>query len=548
MSISGNLEDVSVAEVLQFVHIGRRTGTLVLSGADGRGEVGFHRGRIISAWSPTSKNLGDLLLARGLLEKAQLEEALRLQESRSPRRSLGQLLVESGLLGTSELRRVIAEQIEETVYQLVTWRQGSFEFDIDELRPAGDIGVYPGDILPDINLNTQMLVLEALRIFDEKNRRNEEDAADEAPSGTGLERETDELFTAPPPAGMGREAAGEPVDSEIDASLERLESPRTEAPAAEPRSRSGDPASSKPLRVHLLSGAEDLAAMLADPGLDEVADVARVELVDAGLTLPGQSSPVVVADLRGGAIDTEDVAGLLRTRPHTSVVAVVDDDGLAAAAYGAGALSAVPANRQSLIACLRSVARERREVWPAELAPARRSAGLARLRRVVADLRSGLLSATVALNLMNVISESVERAIMFLVRDRRLLALGAFGYSMRGVPLAQLTSQLEMTSDSRNALSEAVDDGQTRSLNFDDAGLPEHFARLVGRPRTGQIVVFPVLGSRQVISVVYTDNGPLSREIEEIEILELAAAQVGVAFENELLRRRIARDEADSGS
>ena len=72
------------------------------------------------------------------------------------------------------------------------------------------------------------------------------------------------------------------------------------------------------------------------------------------------------------------------------------------------------------------------------------------------------------------------------------------------------------------------------------------FAEVVGRPRTGQVVVFPVLGSQQVISVIYTDNGPLSREIEEIEILELAAAQVGVAFENELLRRRMAREEADS--
>ena len=54
-------------------------------------------------------------------------------------------------------------------------------------------------------------------------------------------------------------------------------------------------------------------------------------------------------------------------------------------------------------------------------------------------------------------------------------------------------------------------------------------------------MVFPVVGSRQVNSVVYTDNGRLSREIEEIEILELAAAQVGVAFENEFLRRQMNR-------
>ena len=191
MSISGNLEDVSVAEVLQFVHIGRRTGTLVITGDEGRGEVGFHRGRIISAWSPNAKKLGDLLLAKGLLERAQLDEALRLQESQRPRRSLGQILIDSALVRASDLRRALAEQIEGTVYRLVTWRQGGFEFAIDELRPVDDIGVYPGDILPDINLNTQMLVLEALRIFDEKNRRDQQKASDESASGKNLERETD---------------------------------------------------------------------------------------------------------------------------------------------------------------------------------------------------------------------------------------------------------------------------------------------------------------------------------------------------------------------
>jgi hypothetical protein len=547
MSISGNLEDVSVAEVLQFVHIGRRTGTLVLRGGEGRGEVGFHRGRIINAWSPSSKKLGDLLLVKGLLERAQLDEALRLQATRQPRRSLGQILIDSGLIKAPDLRKVVSEQIEGTVYELVTWRQGKFNFALDELRPVDDIGVYPGDILPDINLNTQMLVLEALRIFDEKNRHTSASRAKEPASDAGHEREADELFTAAPStAPTPAEMVGAVVDTEIEASLERLERAGWNEPLPGVAADLEGPDSPLPLRVQLLGDEAGLASILGDPGLKGVAEVAEVELMDAGLTLPGQSSPVVVADLRGGSISAEDVASLLRSRPHASVIAVVEEDWQVAGAYGAGALAAVPAERQTLVACLRSVARERREVWVTDMEPARRSAAFARLRRVVADLRSGLLSATVALNLMNVISESVERAIMFLVREHRLVALGAFGYSMSGVPLAQLTARLEMEFDSRNALSEAVDDGQTRSLNFDDAGLPESFAEIVGRPRTGQVVVFPVLGSRQVISVIYTDNGPISREIEEIEILELATAQVGVAFENELLRRKMARGETDS--
>ena len=548
MSISGNLEDVSVAEVLQFVHIGRRTGTLVIRGDEGRGEVGFHRGRIINAWWPQSKKLGDLLLANGMLEKPQLDEALRLQATELPRRSLGQILVDSGLVRANELRAAVAEQIEETVYQLVTWRQGSFEFALDELRPIDDIAVYPGDILPDINLNTQMLVLEALRIFDEKNRRNTLRGTEA--STAGIERETDELFGQAVELSREPEAAADPapaVDLEIEASLDRLQEPAAEPEEPSPRASLAEAVAPVPLRVHLLGSDAELASILADPELADVVLATPVELVDAGLTLPGQSSPVVVADLRSVSLGADDVASLLRTRPHTSVVAVVEQEGQAAEAYAAGALSAVPAERLAIVACLRSLARERHDVWASELGPARRTAAFARLRRVVADLRSGLLSATVALNLMNVISESVERAIMFLLRDDRLVALGAFGYSMGGVPLARLTRDLEMRFDRRNALSEAIEDGQTRSLNFDDAGLPQRFGELVGRPRTGQVVIFPVLGSRRVISVIYTDNGPLSREIEEIEILELAAAQVGVAFENELLRRKMARGETETG-
>jgi len=67
--------------------------------------------------------------------------------------------------------------------------------------------------------------------------------------------------------------------------------------------------------------------------------------------------------------------------------------------------------------------------------------------------------------------------------------------------------------------------------------------KVLGPPLTGQVVVFPVLGAQRVISVIYTDNGQVDRPIEDIDILELATAQVGMAFENELLRRQITEHE-----
>jgi GAF domain-containing protein len=139
---------------------------------------------------------------------------------------------------------------------------------------------------------------------------------------------------------------------------------------------------------------------------------------------------------------------------------------------------------------------------------------------------------------MNIISESVERAVLFLVRRDGLTALGAFGNSASGQPLAQLTRGLKLPLTEQNALVDSLGDGQVRSSLFDDARFPDSFTRLVGRPRSAQCAIFPVLGGSRVIAVVYADNGLSNRAIEEIDILELAAAQAGLAFENELLRRQ----------
>ena len=62
----------------------------------------------------------------------------------------------------------------------MVWDTGTFEFAIDDLRPIDDIALYPSDVLPDADINTQMVLLEAARIFDERNRDNPPPAASEA--------------------------------------------------------------------------------------------------------------------------------------------------------------------------------------------------------------------------------------------------------------------------------------------------------------------------------------------------------------------------------
>jgi len=504
MSLSGNIEDVSVADALQFIHLGGRTGTLTLTCGAAKAGIGFHQGRIVNAWAPGGKRLGELLIEAGILQQATLDEALRRQEAEHPRRSIGQILVAMNAVDSETIYRTVEQQIERTVYDLVTWNQGTFHFALDDLKPIDDIAVIPGDVIRHLNLDTQMVLLDALRIFDERNRgkvpQNGEPAAASAqpapPATTG----------AP-----GRSAQMPPIGVTL-----LPEEART--------------------RLQVVSGDREIADRLAQ-ALPEIT-VARVSLRDAGTPPPGEPPPLVLIDMRQRSVTLDSVSALRRARPRASILAIVDPGAQAAEVYQAGALAVVPCELDLVVACFRSLARNRQDLMTGGSRADRINVNFAKLRRIVGDLRSGLISTTISLSLMNIISESVERAVLLLVRREGLTALGAFGNSPGGQPLAQLTRGLKIDLASKNALTDSLADGQVRAIPFEEATFPPHFRQLVGKPRSGECAIFPVMGGQRVIALVYADNGHSNRAIEELDILELAAAQAGLAFENELLRRQ----------
>ena len=530
MSISGSLKDVSVADVMQFIHLGRRTGTLLLNRGAERAMIGFHGGRLVSAQAPRTPKLGNLLITSGMIDRGILENAIRLQTEERERRSLGQILVGSGTIDAEGLRQVIAQQIEQAVSEVMVWDTGTFEFAIDDLRPIDDIALYPSDVLPDADINTQMVLLEAARIFDERNRDNADAGSDTRPD---LHR--------PSSSSSSGEFDGDSTHPAILDSTHVRSSALAVADPDDYEFRAAPKPAAQLLKLHIVSADVPFAEQLAEALQHEVAGVELAELSHAGMPGPGEPPPIVLIDLRQGAATLEQAASLRRSRPRASLVALVEPGTSFAKVYEAGVLAAFTADVEAVVACIENVIESRRDlVRGGGHIPETRS-GVARLRRVFGDLRSGLISATVALNLMHIISESVERAVLFLVKRDHLVALGAFGTDSKGRPLAEVTRALKVELDIESALARSLDTGEVQNLTFDEAALPEPFRSMVGPPKNGQVVVFPVLGSQRVISVIYTDNGDNERGIEDIDILELATAQVGMAFENELLRRQISQ-------
>jgi tetratricopeptide (TPR) repeat protein len=158
MAIEGSLQDVALADICQLLAMGMKTGCLSLTDRSNFGYVYFEKGRVIHASVLNRPDrLGELLVRNGVITRADLSNAMEAQAHQKGLR-LGELLVKSGTLTQEKLQRYISLQIEEAVYHLFTWNQGSFHFDPDQKPDEGFFQV---------NISAESLLMEGARRVDE---------------------------------------------------------------------------------------------------------------------------------------------------------------------------------------------------------------------------------------------------------------------------------------------------------------------------------------------------------------------------------------------
>jgi len=158
MAIKGNLHEVGLPDVFQLLAMGQKTGCLAVTDRTNFGYVYFDRGRITYATIVNRRDrLGDLLVKNNLLRPEDLAAAVE-EQARQPQRRLGEILVERGLITQEQLEHYIRLQIEEAIYHLFTWTQGTFQFEPD-VRPD------PHALL--VSINPENVLLEGARRIDE---------------------------------------------------------------------------------------------------------------------------------------------------------------------------------------------------------------------------------------------------------------------------------------------------------------------------------------------------------------------------------------------
>lgn len=132
MALSGNLRTMLPGDLLQWLSLGQKTGTLVISNQRVEKKVFFRNGRVISSASNDPREyLGQFLMSHGYLTEPELKKAMEVQQQSGI--LLGKILVMIDVINEPDLVRFMRLKAEEEIYDIFLWNDGDFYFVDDEL-------------------------------------------------------------------------------------------------------------------------------------------------------------------------------------------------------------------------------------------------------------------------------------------------------------------------------------------------------------------------------------------------------------------------------
>lgn len=172
MSFSGDLEHLPIVDIVQLLNSTRKSGTLKLVGGKGESRLVFSDGHIICAnHSNNSVRLGQVLISMNAITSEALHQTLEEQKQAGEQRQpLVAMLIDSGKIDKELAFKGLEALIVMTIIDILTWDGGSFTVDVDDVALSEDYRYLPERFHKDFCVNTQNVLMDALRIYDEKMR------------------------------------------------------------------------------------------------------------------------------------------------------------------------------------------------------------------------------------------------------------------------------------------------------------------------------------------------------------------------------------------
>jgi hypothetical protein len=135
MSIHGTLKTMSIADLLQFLAVGRKTGTLKIARGTIVKEIYLEGGLIVGSKSNDPKELlGQVLLHYGKITEDHLQTGMEIQRQSGGK--LGIILAERGFVTADDVMEALRTRTLDIIYDLFIWEEAEFEFFDGQPLPA----------------------------------------------------------------------------------------------------------------------------------------------------------------------------------------------------------------------------------------------------------------------------------------------------------------------------------------------------------------------------------------------------------------------------
>ena len=577
MAFDGDLEHLPIVDVIQLLHATSKSGTLTLRSAKGESQIVFHAGFIVSAnHVNNSVRIGQILIDMGMISAQELESALHEQQrAGAARKPIIQTMIEAGRIRTEDAYQGLEVLIEMTIVEVLTWTRGSFSLDVDKIFVSDEYRYFPEQLKKDIQLNTQSILMDALRIYDERKR----DGTLSAEAMFGVPP----VLTPPPgPPGPDISAADLGLD-DLDSLERKIPSPfcgLADIPPDTPRSRLARaldgiaPEEQQRLYGYLedLSGASGLPAdgtgiilFTADKLVRECVAAACGPHFRCSTDDPAALDPIIDQSLSKGVVplllldpgepgtrkgNREALAELVRQKRENYpellilLLACPGDFRLATLALQAGVQAVLPRSSREerpqsyindSIDCTEALSRKLRD------ASKQPDTGLLQqFRRQFLTLSEQREPSEVTFRLLQAVSTFFDRAVTLVLVRSELIAERGIGLNGAG---AAASVKLRLPINGQSLFQQALKDGESY-FGEADLVMRETLLAAIGAPASPKLLLLPVKSFGRVIALIYADFGARAGGAPQLELLEMLALQASLVIDNALYRKRCAQQAA----
>jgi hypothetical protein len=580
MSFNGDLEHFPLVDVIQLLHMTNKTGILYLKNPKGESQLVFHDGFFVGAnHLNNSVRIGKVLVDMNAITGETLNQALAEQKNAgNNRKPLIATLIEKGTIDKDTAFKGLETLIEMTIVEVLTWSSGTFSLDVSNVTVSDEYRYFPDKLHQDILLNAQAILMDSLRIYDEKMRdgtlskiffteENSKDTTPPAPdSGTSditadllgldaldsINRKIPDVFIGlkdHDPVAEHRQVVTRALPETTVDQQEQLVSflatiPTPAASDSKPPVTAIILLTQDELLSHTVTTVckhENLFVFASDEetGLDIVIEQSLTRNLHPVLVIdiPHENNGMqTVALVRQKVSAYPQISIIITACSHTWRVISMD-------ALGAGSRSIIPRPCKrchddfyplQMIEFLTGIGSFLKTIqpWPPVEVGNHFVAALNQLN---------LLSEPpeIALEMLKFTALQFERALTFVVSKSELIAEKSIGVTAAksNGPTAPLLFRITLVGNS--ILQEVVEKGNLYYGQRNDAVMTSQLYKEIGTPRSPKVMVVPLISRGKVIAITYADFGDKPVSPPQINLIAALAGLAGSILDNSLYRKSI---------